>query len=190
MTQEILIKLLEEQILKITEELESNNTNPIIEKYQSTIKNLKRDKNSIREIDLSIIEEILDELEVPEKKEILNYFDIIKRLLILNKEKNTTYKLTESQLEYINIFIKIIDNYEKKIKEEYDTKLKLQKEYQNILNKLKEGQERITELNTIKHLFKSLSIKEEEQSRILITLMKYNKNISYPSEDILPNWDI
>lgn len=190
MTQDILIELLQDQIKALEDEIENSHENQVLEKHKSIIKDLKRDKNFIIEIDLSIIEEILDELQVLEKNEILDYFDIIQKLLKLNKEKHTTYKLTESQLEYINIFIEIIDNYKKERKKAYDKKIKLHKNYQDLLTKLIKRQERITELDTLKHLFKDLSITEEDQNRILITLMKYNKNLTHQNETFLPSWDV
>ena len=88
------------------------------------------------------------------------------------------YKLTESQLEPINSLIKKVEEQEKEKQKEFKQREQEQKEYQNLLNKLIQKQEPITELNILNHLFKDLNITDDTQSRILIGLMKYNKRIS------------
>ena len=189
--EELIISLLQEQQEKIQEELEeqSNANNNIIEENRELIEDLKRDKNTIININIEIIAKILNELQVEEKEEIIKHFEVIQTLLKLNKEEHTTYKLTETQLEYINLFLKQVETYEKQIQKEYQTKKQHQKEYQQLLDKLNDKREPITELNILKHLFKDRSLDEETQSRILIALMKYNKDLSDDKEATLPNWD-
>lgn len=173
----LLISLLKEELIKIQDEIrmEDGKQNTIIDDNREMIKSLKKDKNSIMDIDLATIKTILSELEIDNQQEVMNYMEVIQKLLKLNKKEHTTFKITESQLEVINSFLKKIEEYEKRQKKDYDKKLENQKEYQRLLNKLIQNKEPITEINTMKHLFKDLSLKEEEQSKILLGLMKYNK---------------
>lgn len=173
----LLISLLKEQLVNLQEEIKKEETkgDTIIDENRELIKSLKKDKNSILNIDLLTIKEILSELKVDNPQEILKYMEVIQKLLRLNKEEHTTYKITESQLEVINSFLKKIEEYEKRQKKSYDKKIESRKDYQLLLDKLIQNKEPITEMNIMKRLFKDLSIKEETQSKILIGLMKYNK---------------
>lgn len=173
----LLISLLKEQIVYLQDEIkkEEIKDDTVIDENMELIKSLRKDKNSILNIDLLTIKEILSELEVDNQQEIIKYIEIIQKLLKLNKEEHTTYKITESQLEVINSFLKRIEEHEKRQKKSYDKKIESRKEYQLLLDKLIQNKEPVTEMNTMKRLFKDLSIKEEAQSKILIGIMKYNK---------------
>ena len=188
----LLISLLKKRLLTIQDECQKalEEKDSLLEDNRELISALRKDKNSIIDIDLVDIETILNELEVIEKDEILKYFEVIQTLLRLNKEKNTSYKLTESQLEYINLFLRKIDAYEKKRSKKKEQLENKKNDYQRLLDKLIDGREEITELDTLRNLFNDLSIKEEKQSRILISLLKYNKSLSHPKEELLPEWEV
>lgn len=188
----LLISLLKKRLLTIQDECQKalEDKDFLLEDNRELINALRKDKNSIIDIDLVDIETILNELEVVEKDEILKYFEVIQTLLRLNKEKNTSYKLTESQLEYINLFLRKIDAYEKKRSKKKEQLENKKNDYQRLLDKLIDGREEITELDTLRNLFNDLSIKEEKQSRILISLLKYNKSLSQPKEELLPEWEV
>ena len=188
----LLISLLKKRLLTIQDECQKalEEKDSLLEDNRELINALRKDKNSIIDIDLVDIETILNELEVVEKDEILRYFEVIQTLLRLNKEKNTSYKLTESQLEYINLFLRKIDAYEKKRSKKKEQLENKKNDYQRLLDKLIDGREEITELDTLRNLFNDLSIKEEKQSRILISLLKYNKSLSHSREELLPEWEV
>ena len=188
----LLISLLKKRLLTIQDECQKalEEKDSLLEDNRELISALRKDKNSIIDIDLVDIETILNELEVVEKDEILRYFEVIQTLLRLNKEKNTSYKLTESQLEYINLFLRKIDAYEKKRSKKKEQLENKKNDYQRLLDKLIDGREEITELDTLRNLFNDLSIKEEKQSRILISLLKYNKSLSHSREELLPEWEV
>ena len=185
----LLISLLEERLIKLKQEINEAEKDSRLSSQNNLIKDLKKDKNHLREIDIKEIEKILEQTKIKNQNQILHSIDIIQTLLNLNKEKHTTFKLTESQLEPINILIKTIEEQEKEKQKAIEQKEQEQKDYQNLLNKILKQQEPITELNIMKHLFKDLSITEETQSRILLGLMKYNKNIYSPEEFLIPEWD-
>lgn len=173
----LLISLLKEELIRIQDEIKKEDCkqNTIIDDNREMIKSLRKDKNSIIDIDLTTVKAILLELKIENQQEIIKYMEVIQKLLKLNKKEHTTYKITESQLEVINSFLKKIEEYEKRQKRDYDKKIDNQNDYQKLLDKLIQNKEPVTEINTMKHLFKDLSIKEEEQSKILLGLMKYNK---------------
>lgn len=187
----LLISLLKEELLAIEKEYQDISLDDsVLEDKKEIITRLRKDKNSLISIDLVDIEKILNELEITEKEEILRYFEIIQILLRLNKEKKTTYKLTESQLEYINIFLRKIDAYEKSRKKKYEKMERRKDSYQRLLDKLLIGKEEVTELDTLKSLFKDLSIREDVQSKILVGLLKYNRDVFQSSDELLPDWEI
>ncbi len=139
----LLISLLKKRLLTIQDECQKalEEKDSLLEDNRELISALRKDKNSIIDIDLVDIETILNELEVVEKDEILKYFEVIQTLLRLNKEKNTSYKLTESQLEYINLFLRKIDAYEKKRSKKKEQLENKKNDYQRLLDKLIDGRE-------------------------------------------------
>ncbi len=187
----LLVSLLEEQILKLQSKLDQKEKeNSLTSSSQRELINqLKKDKNTIMNIDINEIEKIINELTDKEESKLINHLEVIKILLSLNKEKHTTYKITESQLDYINQFMKLIEEKEKKSQEEIERILKDKKNYHQLLKKIMKNEEPITELNILNHLFKDLNITEDTQSRILIGLMKYNKRISSPQTFLIPEWE-
>lgn len=191
MQEELLISLLNKEITHLQEKIEkeAQKTKSLIEENKELIESIREDKNNIIYVDLDLIKRILQELQVKEYKKIVEYIETIQKLLILNKEEHTTYKLTESQLNYINMFLKEVDNYEKKRKIYRNQMINDIAEYQQLLHKLNHN-ELITELNTIKHLFKELSIDDDTQRRIIFSLMKHNRNIEGLEDDSIPTWDI
>ena len=141
----LLISLLKKRLLTIQDECQKalEDKDSLLEENRELINALRKDKNSIIDIDLVDIETILNKLEVVEKDEILKYFEVIQTLLRLNKEKNTSYKLTESQLEYINLFLRKIDAYEKKRSKKKEQLENKKNDYQRLLDKLIEDLKKI-----------------------------------------------
>ncbi len=188
----LLISLIEERLLKIQKQLDQRelDNNSIYSKEKDRIKELKKNKNVLVDIDLQRIELLLNELQITDQEDLLQSIEIIQVLLKMNRDKHTTYKITESQLESVNRLLEKIEEYEQEQEKELTQAIKEKKEYQKLLNRIIKKQEPITELTIINNLFNDLSITEETQSRILLGLMKYNKELYSPNEFLIPEWDM
>lgn len=154
------------------------------------ISKLRKDTTSIIDIDSNALADILREAETKEEeaKKVLNYLEAIKSLLKLNKERQTTFKISEEQNDYIKYFLEKVNIVEKKhreIKKTNPTNLdelnKLCSKYKALLNRLEDENDSsyITNIDLLKLLFKECKLDEQTKRNIMLNLMQYNQNIYY-----------
>lgn len=188
--QTALITILKEVIKNYEQSIEELNklNNSALTVNKSIINRFQKDINTLIELDLKIVEDILTETntEEEEKTTILKYFEIIKNLLKLNKEKQTTFQLSEEQYTYIDLFLEKIDFLKKenrKIKEHHKIDINTLKEkhsnYKQLLNQIEDENDTtyITNVNLLKLLFDECEVDEITKRNIMLNLMKYNQDI-------------
>ena len=188
--QTALITILKEVIKNYEQSIEELNklNNSALTVNKSIINRFQKDINTLIELDLKIVEDILTETntEEEEKTTILKYFEIIKNLLKLNKEKQTTFQLSEEQYTYIDLFLEKIDFLKKenrKIKEHHKIDINTLKEkhsnYKQLLNQIEDENDTtyITNVNLLKLLFDECELDEITKRNIMLNLMKYNQDI-------------
>lgn len=150
---------------------------------------LKKDMNEIITIDMNKLNAIIDSLELMEKQKtsLKNNLDIIKALLTLNKTQNTNYTLSEEQTQALNLFIESLEEYIKKqntkqesLDPEYNEVITLTNKYKKLLMLLKNPNNKnlITDFDSIALLFQENKLSEEEKQVILLSLLKYNQEIT------------
>ena len=150
--------------------------------------NLKQDVNEITKLDMNELNEIVTLFPIPEedKASLKKELDIIKALLTLNQTEKTNYTLLPNQLEAVTKFIEYLEEYiEKKniekqsIDPEYNHIMVLTNKYKDLLSKLKKpnNTELISDIDTVLQLFQENNIGEDEKQAILLSLIKYNKEI-------------
>lgn len=166
------------------EELKKQN-NSHIDAYSEEIKSLRKNIKSISEIDIEVLRKIIDESNKSEdeKQYLFDYIKSIKKLLELNKNANTTFEITERQMNELSKIYDILDEINLN-QQEYKTTLE---EEINLINKeiskLKkikvsiDNKEYIKDIDTITKAIDNSIEDEIEKERLLITIMKYNNSI-------------
>ena len=115
--QTTLITFLKEVIREYENKIEllKKNNDSILILNRGLLDEFRDDINVITDIDVCLIEAVLEEASVSKsvKEDILKYFDVVKKLLTLNKKNKTSYEISEEQLKYIRLFFDIVDELEK-----------------------------------------------------------------------------
>lgn len=134
------------------------------------------------------IEEIVDSFPITKdcKKELKKQLDTIVTILKLNSINGTTMKLDDSQIEVLNTFLKYLHDYVASRKsyilknniniDDVEEKNEKYKRLATLLNNPKNKQF-ITDIDTLNILFEDNDLDEENRRKILISLIKYNRNL-------------
>lgn len=121
------------------------------------------------------------------KEDILKYFDVVKKLLTLNKKNKTSYEISEEQLKYIRLFFDIVDELEKQnTKTHLNNLQKIAQinsnytKFRDLLKQLenKNNKEFISDIDTIEILLNENKLSEKTKRGILINIMKYNQKLN------------
>ena len=180
----ILKEVIKEYDNRLSEVEEVNNS--IVLNSKDIVNELKSNLGSITSLDIDKLKEILTELDIEEKDELVSYFETIKKLLVLNKEQNTTYEITDKQLDNMALFFK---KYDDKVKEKSIVQSKNMiiigkitntcKKYKELLRRLEDKDNNIfiDDISLIEELFSELEIDEETKTKIILNLSKYNQNL-------------
>lgn len=165
------------------------NNNSILLANQGLIEELKKDLNVLIDFDLNIAQAVLTETNTPkeEQNKILNYLSTIKKLLTLNKLHNTTYKVSEEQLKYVELFFNKVAELEEINKKLHLENLKKISKitnttdtYKTLLNQLENENtpKYISDINLIKLLLSETYIENDTKRDILFEILRYNKEVA------------
>ena len=157
------------------------------------LENLKKDVNEITKVDINQINEMIDAFKIKEeeKNNLKKELDIIKAVLTLNKTEKTNYTLLSNQLAAITTFVENLEKYienknleKQSIDPEYNHIMSLTKQYKKLLSQLKKPNQEtlITDIDTILEMFQEEAIGEEEKQAILLSLIKYNYELTRKKE--------
>lgn len=152
------------------------------------LENLRKDVNEIIKMDINQLNAIVDIFSVDdeEKKKMKEELDVIKAVLTLNQTEKTSYTLLPNQLATISKFTGKLEEYidkknqeQQSIDPEYNHIITLTKQYKELLCQLKNPNNNvlITDVDTILQLFQESKISEEEKQAILLSLIKYNREV-------------
>lgn len=149
---------------------------------------LIEDNNNIIDLSKEDLQEIVNLFDISkqEKARILHDINIVISILQMNKEEKTTIELEESQKQSLQDFINNL-NILNKIREkqipidepEYQKSLIVIKHIEEILRLLenKNNNQLIDDVNLIKEVVEKTPITEKQKRDIIISLMKYNREI-------------
>lgn len=187
---DIVINFIKESISNYEKDIEvlKEQDGSSLEKYKDEISLLKNDIKSIIDIDLDIIKEIIDESNKSEaeKKRLFGFIKSMRRLLELNRDKNTTFTLTDKQLadlsKMYDIFDEInINSQESNKMREEEIQLNEQEiaKLKKVLSVLEDqnNDEFIRDITSIVKALNRFVDDEESKRRILYAIMKYNSYI-------------
>ena len=152
------------------------------------LENLRKDVNEIIKMDINQLNAIVDIFYVKKKKKkkMKEELDVIKAVLTLNQTEKTSYTLLPNQLATISKFTGKLEEYidkknqeQQSIDPEYNHIITLTKQYKELLCQLKNPNNNvlITDVDTILQLFQESKISEEEKQAILLSLIKYNREV-------------
>ena len=176
-------KLLEDIIYKLEEKKKNLANNSSLKKYAEELNKLEENYNNILEIDLEIIKKSLSELPftADEQTILYKFIESIKTLLLLNKNKQTTFTISEQQILHLNIFLDEV----KKVRTEQELKIKKQEEQiDKKMNSCKELLRKINntnnssfieELDLLEELFNEYDVQITLRKQILTSILMYNK---------------
>ena len=189
--QTTLITFLKEVIREYENKIEllKKNNDSILILNRGLLDEFRDDINVITDIDVCLIEAVLEEASVNKlvKEDILKYFDVVKKLLTLNKKNKTSYEISEEQLKYIRLFFDIVDELEKKnTKTHLNNLQKIAQinsnytKFRDLLKQLenKNNKEFISDIDTIEILLNENKLSEKTKRGILINIMKYNQKLN------------
>lgn len=188
--QTTLITFLKEVIREYENKIElKKNNDSILILNRGLLDEFRDDINVITDIDVCLIEAVLEEASVSKsvKEDILKYFDVVKKLLTLNKKNKTSYEISEEQLKYIRLFFDIVDELEKKnTKTHLNNLQKIAQinsnytKFRDLLKQLenKNNKEFISDIDTIEILLNENKLSEKTKRGILINIMKYNQKLN------------
>lgn len=189
--QTTLITFLKEVIREYENKIEllKKNNDSILILNRGLLDEFRDDINVITDIDLCLIETVLEEASVSKsvKEDILKYFDVVKKLLTLNKKNKTSYEISEEQLKYIRLFFDIVDELEKQnTKTHLNNLQKIAQinsnytKFRDLLKQLenKNNKEFISDIDTIEILLNENKLSEKTKRGILINIMKYNQKLN------------
>ena len=189
--QTTLITFLKEVIREYENKIEllKKNNDSILILNRGLLDEFRDDINVITDIDLCFIEAVLEEASVSKsvKEDILKYFDVVKKLLTLNKKNKTSYEISEEQLKYIRLFFDIVDELEKQnTKTHLNNLQKIAQinsnytKFRDLLKQLenKNNKEFISDIDTIEILLNENKLSEKTKRGILINIMKYNQKLN------------
>ena len=129
MEQTKLISIVKEAIRQRQQQVEDimRENNSTFERYKDLLSQLEADSNSITNISLEEIAEILSETNLSEaEREIeFSYLKSVKSLLDLNRTKKTTFQLSEKQIAYLITLThqlqEIVEIYKQKSREKLES---------------------------------------------------------------------
>ena len=184
-------------IALLNQELEKHKS--LVEKYKSSLKSsvvnknllesLKEDQSNISHESEETLSNIIENFDINPVEKILlkNNIVIVKNIIQMNKTLSTTIELEDNQLKSLERFIKYLE--EENLKSETSIPLD-EPEYEDALSRIKEINEILEQLNDryntkiitnislIKEILTKSVADEKQKRKILISLMKYNKEIS------------
>jgi len=189
-SQTTLITILKEVILNYENKLASLkkvNESSLV-RNKAILNQLRDDLETIIDLDLKVVEEILAELELSkaEKESIFKYLSTIKILLKHNKEDGTTFIIDEEQLKYVELFFEKIELVAHKHQETKLNNLKSISKLTNICNKYQSLLELLEDKNNtsfisnqeiINLLFTECEMDGEIKKRIVLNILRYNQEI-------------
>ena len=192
----ILIDLLKEVIEDYEKEINqaSEESTASIEEYKNLVEMLEKDPSSLANVEKTKIEEIISsrKLEEEEKKKYLSYLATIRTLLSLNKTKKTTFQITNVQSKYLKEFIEMTRQVQEEKKRESAKSLekiakictKLRK-YKKLLGILEDEKNPsfMEEIDTLRELLEEKELEEEVKRKILLGVLRYNKEIFEKREE-------
>lgn len=169
-----------------------------VEKYKTSLTSvvvdnklynaLLEDKNNIKTTDEETINKIIDlfDISLSEKNILKANIEIIRNILEMNEEENTTIELEESQRQSLDTFIRELEIVNK-IREkaipidepEYENSIVLVKQIDEILRQLEDNDNNtiVTNISLIKEVLEKSDLEEKKKREIIISLMKYNREI-------------
>lgn len=175
-------KILKEVIYKLEDKKNNLTNNSSFNKYNEELTKLEESYTNIIDIDLEVIKNTLSELPftADEQKVLYKFIESIKTLLLLNKNKNTTFTISEQQIKHLNIFLNKVKEVkhqeEVKLQEEINKKLN---SYKELLNKISNEKNTsfIKELDLLEEMFNEFDIDITLRKQVLIDILMYNKNL-------------
>ena len=183
----VIVKQVIENYEKKLEQLQIIN-NSSVEVYKNEINKLKEDIINIVDIDLEVFNKVFKEsgMDDGELNKSLEYIRTIKILLENNINNSTTFKLFDSQKKYIELFFDKVNKIEennKKILE--DNKLEIDNiniklnKYKELLKMINDNNSKvfIEDIDTINSLFDECDIDSYTKRKVLLSLIKYNKEV-------------
>ena len=149
---------------------------------------LKEDQMNIVNENQKTLDDIIENFNInPAEKIILkNNIDVIRNIIQMNREDGTNIELEESQKHSLASFVKYLEESTKTISNsipldepEYEMSLSAVKELTEIIDLLndKNNKKTIDNISIIKEVLSKTEIEEKQKRKILISLMKYNKEI-------------
>ena len=181
---ETMKEIIQEAITALEEQQSNIKNNSSIYQHEEELQSLQ-DYNNILNVELSVIKEVLNELDYTEEEKLVIYKFIssIKTLLELNKTKNTTFTISPQQISYLKMFLE--KTRDKKAEIELDTEEqnnnlnKRINSYKEFLNKITNPKNKsfITELELLDEIFNELNIDIGTRKLILTEILKYNQDL-------------
>ena len=177
-------EVIEAAIALLEENKNSISNNSSIKKHEETLQQLEDYKNVIQ-VNLDDIQEVLNELDYTDEEKLVIYKFIcsIKTLLELNKTKNTTFTISEQQINHLRMFLEKAKEKQEELekqseqdKELFDKKIDT---YKELLNKITNPKNKsfITELDLLDEMCNELNIDIGTKKLILIAILNYNKEL-------------
>ena len=168
------------------EKLKEQNSSSL-DNFKDEIIALRNNIESIANIDLSIIKEIINESNktIEEKESLFELIKSMKMLLELNREENTTFKLTINQIEELSKLYDILDEInikkqedKKRVEQKVDSTKREISKLRKILNTIEDqnNNEFIKDINPIVNALNKYVEDEEEKRKIFFSVMIYNDN--------------
>ncbi len=189
MKQSSLVGLLKETIDKkeaIIKEYEYYQ-DPNIDVKKEILATLNKDIYKIIDMDFKVLEEVINKTNSEkDAKEEIEQVKVACKLLRLNLVNGTTIPLDDEQRGAIELFLKKLNYYvSERVKYNTNNKVDIKAlreecdKYQGLINYLKnpKNTELITDVETIEKLFNEREVSKEDREAILVSLMRYNKNI-------------
>lgn len=184
--EKVLKDVIEQYNYDISELIKNNNS--VLLSNQGLIEELKNDLNILIDFDLDIVQAVLTETNTSkeEQSKIMNYISIIKKLLTLNKMYKTTYKISEEQLKYVELFFNKVGELEEINKKLHLENLKKISKitnttdiYKTLLNQLenKNTLNYVSDMNLIKLLLNETHIDSNTKRDILFEILNHNKKV-------------
>lgn len=189
--QNILINLLKEQVDKNQEFLygHDDQLDSSIQENEDLVNHLVSDIKSIDSIDFQKIEKLIRSFTFDNDEAIdvmINEMSLIKEIITMNVEENTTVELESDELEAFDLFLNKVNeviNIQKEerasLQKRRDIVLGTTNKYVDLITMLTDPNNTsiIRDSSTLHLLFTKRKVSEKEKQRILVDLMKYNHEI-------------
>ena len=183
----VILKQVIDEYEKKIEQLKIIN-NSSVEMYKDEIHKLELDLMNIVNIDFDVFKKVFEDSDMDqvEANKALEYIKTIKILLENNVNNSTTFKLYDSQKKYIDLFFrevsKLRDRNNKILEENKYEINKLTPIYEKYCHLLKlvtddRSREFIEDMDLINDLFNECDIDSFTKRKILLSLVKYNKEV-------------